>query len=325
MPAAYTYKNKTLKFNETKLRYKDVLYDAADIQKMTNGWRTLNDFYLQYFSTTIAISLVFAFFLPLWGFSIQNPLDNAFANYLALAIALFAIIFMFSYPLGRLIRGYNTRSKRFLTIYLLNGKNFVIDFGAIPNGRQTRAQFLSQFGQTVATLRRSPDAQPQAGALNAWQPVMSAASASTDSAYMRPTSTPTFVSILPEEQVRQMAIAVLIQQCGYAPEQIAIEFPIRLGSSNRRLDIAVFAPNSPKLQENILLIVECKRADRKNDDEGMRQLKSYLAVCMNATYGVLASHRWVTLRKEMQANGWAFVPSEFMPHANGYFTPIRYG
>ena len=93
----------------------------------------------------------------------------------------------------------------------------------------------------------------------------------------------------PEEYVRQNLERALVEQYGYPIHDCEPEFKIKVGSSRRRAaDIAVFAANAEHRQENVYVIVECKRADTNPADrrDGIDQLKSYLSACLNARYGL---------------------------------------
>ena len=93
----------------------------------------------------------------------------------------------------------------------------------------------------------------------------------------------------PEEYVRQNIEKALVRQYKYDPADCEPEFKIKVGSSRRKgVDIAVFRPGAAHTQENLFIIVECKRADVRPSDkkEGVEQLRSYLAACLNAEYGL---------------------------------------
>lgn len=62
----------------------------------------------------------------------------------------------------------------------------------------------------------------------------------------------------PEEYVRQNIERRLILELGYTREQVAVEFPIKIGSGKHRVDLAVFPEKVEHLQENIEIIIECK-------------------------------------------------------------------
>jgi type I restriction enzyme M protein len=92
----------------------------------------------------------------------------------------------------------------------------------------------------------------------------------------------------PEEHVRQRIARSLIEDYGYDKTDLDIEFTVNLGRSKKRVDIAIFNPRAAHKQENIKIVVECKREEiRPTDrDNGVEQLKSYLAACANARYGM---------------------------------------
>ena len=93
----------------------------------------------------------------------------------------------------------------------------------------------------------------------------------------------------PEEYVRQNLERALVEQYGYPIDDCEPEFKIKVGSSRRRAaDIAVFTAGAEHRQENVYIIVECKRAKTKPADrkDGIDQLKSYLSASLNARYGL---------------------------------------
>ncbi len=88
----------------------------------------------------------------------------------------------------------------------------------------------------------------------------------------------------PEERVRQIMVQKLVEEYGYSPDQIQTvpEFYITKGSKKiGPADIVVFYGNK-KRQDNIYIIVETKREERK---DGIDQLKSYLSPT-TAEFGV---------------------------------------
>jgi type I restriction enzyme M protein len=92
----------------------------------------------------------------------------------------------------------------------------------------------------------------------------------------------------PEEYVRQNIERALVVQYGYARRDAEPEFTIRVGSSRKRVDVSVFRAGHAHTQDNLAIIVETKRPGVKttSDTEGVGQLKSYLASCVNAQYGM---------------------------------------
>ncbi|MDX2074859.1 MAG: N-6 DNA methylase [bacterium] len=96
------------------------------------------------------------------------------------------------------------------------------------------------------------------------------------------------VSDTPEEYIRQNIEKALIHQYRYASSDCKPEFTIKMGSVRRRVDIVVFSPSKEHRQENALILIETKRAgtNPNNKKEGIEQLKSYMAACVNAQFGM---------------------------------------
>ncbi|WP_282818695.1 N-6 DNA methylase [Curtobacterium flaccumfaciens] len=95
----------------------------------------------------------------------------------------------------------------------------------------------------------------------------------------------------PEEYVRQEILKSLVREYKYDSSDIAVEFPIKIGSQRARIDIAIFEPGLPKAersQVNVKIIVECKRPGTSpaSKKDGILQLQSYLAVCPSAGAGM---------------------------------------
>ena len=75
----------------------------------------------------------------------------------------------------------------------------------------------------------------------------------------------------PEEHVRQRIARSLLEDYGYNKIDIEIEFTVNLGRSKKRVDIAIFPPCVEHKQENIKIIVECKREDVRPTDREDRK------------------------------------------------------
>ena len=97
-----------------------------------------------------------------------------------------------------------------------------------------------------------------------------------------------FFNDTPEEYVRQNIEKALVRQYRYEREDCEPEFRIKAGSSKPRVDVVVFEAGKAHLQENAYILVETKKAKTSPNDkkEGVDQLKSYMAACLNATYGL---------------------------------------
>lgn len=76
----------------------------------------------------------------------------------------------------------------------------------------------------------------------------------------------------------------LVEEYGYDKKDMQPEFRVQKGSALiGPADIVVFDEDKPHTQDNVYIIVECKKKNRK---DGLQQLKTYLAGCENAQYGV---------------------------------------
>jgi type I restriction enzyme M protein len=92
----------------------------------------------------------------------------------------------------------------------------------------------------------------------------------------------------PEEYVRQNIEKAIVRQYRYDVSDCEPEVRIKVGSSRKAVDIVVFRPGLEHKQENAYLLVETKRAGVNPHDkrEGVAQLQSYMAACINAVYGL---------------------------------------
>lgn len=105
----------------------------------------------------------------------------------------------------------------------------------------------------------------------------------------------------PEERVRQEILKSLVREYGYKKDQMAVEYSIKFGSNRKAVDVAIWQPGKEHTQENIYIIVECKgpKTKSKGKKDGVDQMDSYAAACMNCQYGMwtngdeLLAHRYV--------------------------------
>lgn len=102
--------------------------------------------------------------------------------------------------------------------------------------------------------------------------------------YVRDFITNAWIKATPENKEAKVIFEErLVKEYGYSKEQIQPEFNIQKGSKTiGPADIVVFRDDKHKQQEDIYVIVECKR---KEKTDGIEQLKSYLAPTQ-AKYGV---------------------------------------
>lgn len=118
------------------------------------------------------------------------------------------------------------------------------------------------------------------------------------------------VNDTPEEYVRQNIEKALVRQYKYAPADCAPEFSIKVGSSRKRTDIVVFNEGSEHTQANAWILVETKKADVKptHRTEGVGQLQSYMAACLNVQYGMWTNgtDRFCFAKREDGKGRWTF-------------------
>jgi hypothetical protein len=79
-----------------------------------------------------------------------------------------------------------------------------------------------------------------------------------------------YVKFTPEEYVRQNFIQYLINEGGYPPGLMGIEVPFRFNKLKRRVDILVH-----NRAGDPVMIVECKSADIRIDEEVFEQIANY--------------------------------------------------
>lgn len=109
----------------------------------------------------------------------------------------------------------------------------------------------------------------------------------------------------PEEYVRQNIERRLVLELGYPPEQIGVEFPIKIGSRSTRVDLVVFLEGREHSQETAWILIECKRDSTQpsNQKEGVDQLKSYMAACPNGEWGMWTNGRFKAVFRTAPGNG----------------------
>lgn len=122
----------------------------------------------------------------------------------------------------------------------------------------------------------------------------------------------------PEEYVRQNIEKALVRQYRYDPKDCEPEFSIKVGSSRKRVDIVIFEPGEEHRQENAFLLVETKRAGTSpsNKKDGVDQLRSYMAACLNVKYGLWTNgDDRFCLAKRTNAKGHTFEEIIEIPKA----------
>lgn len=131
----------------------------------------------------------------------------------------------------------------------------------------------------------------------------------------------------PEEYVRQTVEKRLVIEHKYPRERIAVEFPVKMGNGRKRADIVIFPSKATaeerKDQQNVELIIECKKESVKPTDkgEGVAQLKSYMASCTNCIWGMWTNGKHKTVyKKETAPDGTiTYVEHNDIPSADGNY------
>jgi type I restriction enzyme M protein len=91
-----------------------------------------------------------------------------------------------------------------------------------------------------------------------------------------------------EERVRQTVVRSLVNEYGYQKDDIDVEFTVKMGRQKKRADIVIFYEDESHTQENVYITVETKNEEVQpsNNDNGVGQLESYTAACMNTSYAL---------------------------------------
>ncbi|HIF9059723.1 TPA: N-6 DNA methylase [Photobacterium damselae] len=125
----------------------------------------------------------------------------------------------------------------------------------------------------------------------------------------------------PEERVRQNILKRLVNSLKYPKTRIEVEKGIKLGAAKPRVDIAIYKEGQERSQENIEVIIECKKesvslADKK---EGIEQLKSYMAACLNCEWGLWTNgkERQVWRKVKNDQGKLSFIEEIDVPNATG--------
>jgi hypothetical protein len=102
-----------------------------------------------------------------------------------------------------------------------------------------------------------------------------------------------WVSLTPEEWVRQNILQYLVQVCKYPSALIAVEKSIQLGELQKRFDILIYNNDKP------WMIIECKEANVSINDKTIAQLYQYQQV-LEAEY-LFASNGHETLGAQIKS------------------------
>jgi len=133
----------------------------------------------------------------------------------------------------------------------------------------------------------------------------------------------------PEEIVRQGVLRKLLEDYGYERARICVELPVKMGSGYPKFaDIAIFQDGHRHEQHGANIIVECKAGTSKRKlQDAVEQLKSYMAACANAQYGVATNGTdSLYVRKVKAPNGMISYPDwNDIPRADEAPGPLSMG
>jgi type I restriction enzyme M protein len=125
----------------------------------------------------------------------------------------------------------------------------------------------------------------------------------------------------PEEHIRQRMSRSLVEEYGYSKADIEIEYVIPIGRAKKRADIVIFDKGAQHKIENIKVIVEAKKESIKptNADNGVEQMKSYLAATVNSKYGLWVGSEIQSFEKIEKEGRIEFNECLDIPLAEGKF------
>jgi type I restriction enzyme M protein len=130
-----------------------------------------------------------------------------------------------------------------------------------------------------------------------------------------------FRSDTPEEYVRQNLEKRLVNELKYPRERIGVEVTLQLGSNKPRADVVIYLADLPQTQENINIVVECKKETISTSDkkDGIEQLKSYMSACLNCEWGLWTNgkQRQVWRRLKNAAGQAEFIEFNDIPDVSG--------
>ncbi|MDD5580692.1 MAG: type I restriction enzyme HsdR N-terminal domain-containing protein [Methylobacter sp.] len=125
----------------------------------------------------------------------------------------------------------------------------------------------------------------------------------------------------PEEYARQNLEKRLVNELKYPRERVGVEITLQLGSNKPRADVVIYLEKLPQVQENIHVIVECKKENVSPSDkkDGIEQLKSYMSACLNCEWGLWTNGRQRQVwRRLKNAIGQAeFIEFNDIPDVSG--------
>ncbi|HDE0367043.1 N-6 DNA methylase [Staphylococcus aureus] len=126
----------------------------------------------------------------------------------------------------------------------------------------------------------------------------------------------------PEEYVRQNVEQRLVREHKYKKQNIEVEYTLNLGSRKPRADLVIYEDDSKShTQDDIHIIIECKNEKTSlNDKEnGIEQLKSYMAACPNCEWGMWTNSKLKRVYRKVfnpEIKKFEYIEYNDIPSAN---------
>jgi type I restriction enzyme M protein len=129
----------------------------------------------------------------------------------------------------------------------------------------------------------------------------------------------------PEEYVRQNIEKKLVLTHQYSKDKIQIEHQISAFSKKPRIDIAIFKTDKNFSQQNIEIIIECKKENvsPKDKKDGVGQMLSYMSACPNCSWGMWTNGKSkFVYKKEIKKGKNEFIDYNDIPSNDGSIDDI---
>lgn len=106
----------------------------------------------------------------------------------------------------------------------------------------------------------------------------------------------------PEENVRQRWARSLVEEYGYPKTDLGVEVTIAMGRARKKADLVIFRHDAKHGQDEALIIIEAKRADKKPSDGqlGEGQLKSYMSASPVCRFGLWVGKERVAFERDQK-------------------------
>lgn len=121
------------------------------------------------------------------------------------------------------------------------------------------------------------------------------------------------IRLTPEEVIRQLYLIVLIENLGYTPDRIALEYAVSFGREKKRADIVIFDKDN---YTSPYIVIEVKKPRLK---DGKEQLKSYCNAT-GAPIGVWTNGDSISYYHRKDPNYFEAIPG--IPKASQNLTDI---